>query len=200
MSEQFTKVINGIKIDPKIFTFKFRCNCTGECCYYGVYTDLKEQQQIMRLKDRLLPLFDESQSKNADKWFEPPEKDEDFESGVAVGTEVINGKCAFLNKNGLCTLQTLAINEGVDKWKYKPLYCILFPFTVYDGALTIDDDHIDRLKTCNINPVDDISIFDACREELLHFFGPDGYKELEDYQKEYLSDFIESEQVNESCK
>ncbi|NCS88114.1 MAG: DUF3109 family protein, partial [Ignavibacteria bacterium] len=56
-------------------------------------------------------------------WFEAPETDEDFESGVAVGTNVINGKCTFLDKNGLCSLQKLALEEGAHKWEYKPLYC-----------------------------------------------------------------------------
>ena len=40
LAEKFTKKINGILIDPQIFTYKFICNCPGECCYYGVYTDL----------------------------------------------------------------------------------------------------------------------------------------------------------------
>ena len=186
MSEKFTKEINGVKIDPQIFTFSFNCNCSGECCYYGVYTDLKEHDMIMSLKDRIIPMFDETQVKDTAKWFEAPEEDEDFESGVAVGTEVINGKCTFLDKDGLCTLQKLANNEGAYKWKYKPLYCILFPLTIYENALTIDDEHIDRLKTCNHNPNGEKTIYDSCREELKHFFGEDGFMELEKYKTEYL--------------
>jgi Protein of unknown function (DUF3109) len=186
MSDNFEKQINGIKIDPKIFTFSFNCNCSGECCYYGVYTDYKEYEMIMDLKDKIIPMFDDSQSPDTEKWFEDPEKDEDFESGIAVGTEVVNGKCAFLDKNGLCTLQKLAINEGKYQWKYKPLYCILFPLTIYENALTIDDEHIDRLKTCNIHPAKEKTIFDSCKEELRHFFGEEGFKELEKYKTEYL--------------
>lgn len=194
MSENFNKFIKGLKIDPKIFTFKFSCKCTGECCNYGVYTDLKEHQLIVSLKDRIIPAMDETQTKDIYKWFEPAEEDEDFESGVAVGTEVNNGKCTFLDKNGLCTLQKLANEEGSYKWKYKPLYCILFPLTVYEGAITIDDEHIDRLKTCNKNPMPETSIFEACREELIHFLGEDGFAELEDYKNEYLDSKI-SEKV-----
>lgn len=186
MAEKFTKVVKGLKIDPAIFTFKFSCMCNGECCHYGVYTDLKEHDVIMDLKDRIIADMDETQSKDVEKWFEAPEDDEDFESGVAVGTEVINGKCTFLDKNGLCTLQKLANQEGSYKWKYKPLYCILFPLTVYEGALTIDDEHIDRLKFCNKHPMEETSIFRACKEELKHFLGEDGLAELEAYEKEYL--------------
>ena len=189
-TKNFTKKINGLFIDPKIFTYKFSCKCSGECCHHGVYTDLKEHDTIIELKDKILPLFDETQCKDIKKWFEEPEEDEDFESGVAVGTEVINGKCTFLDKNGLCALQRLANLEGVHKWKYKPLYCILFPLTIYEGAITIDDEHIDRLKTCNVNPNSETSIFDACKEELIYFLGEDSYKELDNYKEEYLNTLV----------
>ena len=182
------KKINDLYIDPKIFTFKFKCKCSGECCHYGVYTDKKEHDQILELKNRVLELFDETQSKDVEKWFEPPEEDEDFESGVAVGTEVINGKCTFLDKNGLCTLQRLANLDGVHKWKYKPMYCILFPLTIYEGALTIDDEHIDRLQTCNAESVIDTSIFEACTEELQHFFGEKDFNKLIKIKEDYLNE------------
>ena len=186
MAQKFTKEINGLKIDPQIFTFSFSCRCNGECCYYGVYTDLKEHDMILSIKDKIKSIMDESQTKDISKWFEPQEEDEDFESGVAVGTELYNNKCAFLDKDGLCTLQKLANNEGVHKWKYKPMYCILFPLTIFEGALTIDDDHINRLKTCNKFPSMNTTIFEACREELKYFFGEEGFGELDEYRKEYL--------------
>ncbi len=179
--------IKGIKIDPNIFTFRFGCRCNGECCHYGVYTDLKEYEHILEIKDKIIPLMDESQSKNISDWFEPAEEDEDFESGVAVGTEIINNKCAFLDKNGLCVLQRLALLEGEHKWKHKPIYCVLFPLTIYQNTLTIDDEHIDRLSYCNKFPVSDTSIFEACKEELEFFFGKEGFDELLNYQQEVLS-------------
>ncbi len=179
--------IKGIKIDPNIFTFRFGCRCNGECCHYGVYTDLKEYEHILEIKDKIIPLMDESQSKNLSDWFEPAEEDDDFESGVAVGTEIINNKCAFLDKNGLCVLQRLALLEGEHKWKHKPIYCVLFPLTIYQNTLTIDDEHIDRLSYCNKYPVSDTSIFEACKEELEFFFGKEGFDELLNYQQEVLS-------------
>lgn len=187
MSDNFTFEINGLKIDPKIFTFKFKCKCSGECCLYGVFMDLNEAKQILSAKSRLVSLFDASQTKDVSKWFENPEKDSDFESGVAIGTEINNHKCTFLDKDGLCSLQKLAEREGVHKWKYKPQYCILFPLTIFEGALTIDDEHIDRLKTCNTNPIPETSIYEACREELKHFFGEKDFNLLDEYRKEYLS-------------
>lgn len=186
MSQKISKVINGIKIDPKIFTFSFNCKCAGECCYYGVYADYKEYETIMNIKDKIIPLLDDTQTSDIKKWFEAPEKDDDFESGMAVGTEIHNDKCTFLDKDGLCTLQKLALSEGDHQWKYKPLYCILFPLTIYENELTIDDEHIDRLKSCNRNLSEQKTVYESCKEELKHFFGEKGFKELEKYKKEYL--------------
>jgi Fe-S-cluster containining protein len=186
--EKFTKKINGWYIDPQIFTYKFICNCPGACCYYGVYTDYKEYQHILEMQDKIKENMDETQSRDVSKWFEPPEKDDDFESGIVVGTEVINGKCTFLDKNGLCTLQKIAMQEGDYKWKHKPLYCVLFPLTTYEGVLTIDTDHIDRLPYCNVDPNTMLTMFEACEEELRHFFGEDAFAELRSYREEYLNE------------
>lgn len=188
MSSNFEKEIKGLKIDPIVFTQQFKCTCGGECCNYGVYTDLKEHDMIIGIKDKIIPLLDDSQTTDINKWFEAPEEDEDFDSGVAVGTELHNGKCVFLDKNGLCTLQKLANNEGAHKWKYKPIYCILYPLTIYEGALTIDDDHMKRLNTCNREPNENgLTIFDYCKEELIHLLGDDGFEELENYRNEFFN-------------
>lgn len=181
------KSVNGIKIDPRIFTLKFGCECKGECCHYGVYTDLKEYQKIMLLKDEIISLMDNTQSIKIDEWFEEPQEDSDFESGTAVGTEIINGKCTFLDKNGLCVLQRLANEHGVHKWQYKPVYCVLFPLTIYENILTIDDEHIDRLETCNSKLNVQATIFEHCQEELRYFFGEEGFSELLKIREEILS-------------
>ena len=179
--------INGLKIDPQLFTFKFGCRCNGECCYYGVYTDKIEHEKILSLTDKLIPLMDETQSKVVSEWFEEPEPDDDFDSGIAVGTQVINGKCTFLDKNGLCVIQSLAINEGKHPWDYKPVYCYLFPITVFEKTLTLDDEHIDRLKQCNRSNEDGTLIIDFCKDELIRFLGEESYTQLLQFRDEYLS-------------
>lgn len=186
MKDELSFEVKGLKIDPVIFTFKFGCKCNGQCCHYGVYADLKEHEVIMGLKDRLIPLMDETQTTDINKWFEAPEEDEDFESGVAVGTELHNKKCVFLDKEGLCIIQKLAINEGANPWKYKPLYCILFPLTIFEGALTIDNEHMDRLSHCNKAEKYTSTIYDYCRNELLHLFGEDGMAQLDEYKQSVL--------------
>ncbi|KAF0141150.1 MAG: hypothetical protein FD122_1802 [Stygiobacter sp.] len=189
---KFEKMINGMYIDPLIFTQKFVkscdvCICSGECCYYGVYTDKSEHELIMSLKERIIKSMDDSQTKDVEKWFEDPEPDDDFPSGIAVGTEVHNGKCVFLDRQGYCTLQKIAMEDGEFKWKYKPLYCILFPLVIFEGVLTVDDEHLDRMHYCN-KPVNQIStVFDCCKNELKHVLGEEGFKELEAYREEFFS-------------
>lgn len=196
MENKFEKKINGLYIDPLIFTHKFVkgcdvCICSGECCYYGVYTDKKEYERILEIKDIIIAEMDDSQCKDSDKWFEEPEQDNDFESGIAIGTQVYNGKCVFLDKQGFCTLQKIALKNGEYKWKYKPLYCILFPLVIYEGVLTIDDDHLGRMHYCNKIQNQVSTVFDACKNELIHLLGEKGYEELLEYRNQYFSEIKE---------
>ena len=189
--KKFDKVINGLKIDPLIFTQKFVkacdvCHCSGECCYYGVYTDLKEWEKIMSLKERIIKSMDDSQTKNPESWFEEPEEDSDFDSGYAVGTEVHNGKCVFLDRQGFCTLQKIAMEDGEFKWKYKPLYCILFPLVIFEGVLTVDDEHLDRMHYCNKLENQTSTVFDCCKNELQYLLGEKAFEELTEYRNEYF--------------
>lgn len=192
MKNENQKIINGLIIDPIIFTQKFVkacdvCVCSGECCYYGVYTDKSEYEKILSLKDRIIKSMDDSQTKNVEDWFEEEQEDSDFPSGIAVGTEVHNGKCVFLDKQGFCTLQKIAIEDAEHKWKYKPLYCILFPLVIFEGKLTIDDEHLDRMHYCNKIENQSSTIYETCKNELKFVLGEDGFKELENYRQEYFS-------------
>jgi len=196
MHKNFDKKINGVLIDPQIFTFPFVkacdvCICSGECCYYGVYTDLTEYKKIMSVKERIMKSMDDSQTKEPGEWFEQPENDPDFDSGIAVGTEVYNGKCVFLDKQGYCTLQKIAMEDNEFKWKYKPLYCILFPLVIFEGALTVDDEHIDRMHYCSVNKNQTVTIFEHSRDEIRYLLGEKGFEELIQYREEYLNSIKE---------
>jgi len=192
INQKFEKTINGMFIDPLIFTQKFVrscdvCICSGECCYYGVYTDKSEFELIMSKKERIIKSMDDSQTKDVEKWFEEEQPDEDFPSGIAVGTELHNGKCVFLDRQGFCTLQKIAMEDGELKWKYKPLYCILFPLVIFEGVLTVDDDHLGRMHYCSKLENQISTVYECCKIELQHLLGEEGFVELEKYREEYLS-------------
>jgi Protein of unknown function (DUF3109) len=188
---KFEKSINGYLIDPLIFTQRFVrgcdvCVCSGECCYYGVYADKSDYERIVSVRERIIRYMDDSQTKDFNKWFEEPQEDSDFPSGIAVGTEVYNNKCVFLDKQGFCTLQKMAIAENEFKWKYKPLYCILFPLVIFEGVLTVDDEHLARMHYCSKTQNQVSTVYDCCKDELRYLLGEKGFEELTEYRTGYL--------------
>ena len=199
MNEPPAKVIRGLSIDPAIFSFPFSCRCNGDCCRAseacavapagkgGVFMDLKQGQEIAAAKESIIALMDDTQSKDMSRWFEPARPEEEFASGIAIGADAFNGKCAFLDGNGLCVLQRLAIEQCVHHWRYKPAACVLFPLTISRGILTIDYPHIARVRACNAHPMPETSIYEACCEELHHLLGDEAFAELEDYSKTWLA-------------
>jgi hypothetical protein len=184
-------IINGLKIDPKIFTRKFvQCcdisKCCGVCCSTGVYADKLEYENILSIKDRIIDSMDETQPKNEDAWFSEPISDIDFPSGIKIGINHSNAKCVFQDKNAVCTIQKLSKELTGDPWKYKPYYCIIFPLVDEDKTLTIDNYHLKRIKYCGLKEEYTSTIFEACRCELEYALGSDGLEKLVDYYEQFI--------------
>ncbi|HPN39785.1 MAG TPA: DUF3109 family protein [Melioribacteraceae bacterium] len=185
------RVISGYFIDPIIFEYKFvkSCNvskCYGECCYNGVYADTVEVEKIISVKDKLIEIMDDSQTKDYNLWFEDDRIiDNDFESGFSQGTNTYNNKCVFLDQIGYCSLQKLSIKENLDKWYFKPKYCILYPLTFVNKTISVDTENLECHYNCNNFSSERINIIKTCSEELAYFLGESGYEELLKYQNEY---------------
>src|SRR3990172_9104415 len=180
----FHLTINGLKIDPGIFTHGFvkGCDlgiCSAECCWYGVYVDSKERDLILSLKEQIVDVMDDSQTKDWNAWFELEQEDTNFPSGVCAGTKVHNNKCVFLDRNGYCSLQVLAMKHRKTPWAYKPYYCVLYPLTVVNRILTFDEHHASRLlHYCSVQENFTHTIVEACTSELIFTLGDEGYREL----------------------
>jgi hypothetical protein len=156
------------------------CTCTSVCCQHGVYADVKERDRILDHRETIKKHMDETQTRDESLWFEQQEEeDSDFVSGRRVGTEVVNGKCAFLDKLGRCSIQLAATAEGMHKWAIKPTFCILFPLEISDGVVGFDDLLDEEESCCSISSVFEVPLFEACKDELTHILGEDGYGELE---------------------
>lgn len=181
----------GLKIDPLIFTQGFvpGCDlsiCGGRCCHWGVYVDKDFVPRIMEHEDRIKAVMDKYQPADSSMWFEKePEKDTDFPSGYAIGTEVFtdpNGKdrCVFNDQLGRCSIQVMSVENGLHKWAVKPVYCIMYPLAVMDGILTCDLDHAERLDYCGTSHSENHTqtVFDATKEEIRYLFGDDCYEFL----------------------
>jgi hypothetical protein len=157
------------------------CLCTAKCCTHGVWVDVRERDAILAEQELIKRFMDETQSSSEAEWFDNEVVDDpDFASGKAVGTRVINDKCAFLDKFGRCSIQVASVETGRHKWAVKPLYCILFPIEVSNNVVSFDPMLQDEEKCCSISAHFDVPLFQACREELTHLLGEDGYATLDE--------------------
>ena len=156
------------------------CTCTSVCCQNGVYVDRQERDRILAHRELIKKYMDETQTTDERQWFEQhEEEDDDFASGRCVGTEVVNEKCAFLDKLGRCSIQTAAVGEGMHKWALKPIFCILFPLEIMNHVIGFDDLLQEDQPCCSVSNEFDVPVFVACREELIHVLGEDGYRKLD---------------------
>jgi hypothetical protein len=193
--------VKGFKVDELIFTqgFVSYCDidkCGGGCCHSGVYADTKEYENILRHKEEIIAVMDETQIKDPAQWFDGEWiEDSDFPSGKATGTQVhdrdggISGfteGCVFLDKRHFCSIQVAAAANGLHRWAWKPTYCIMFPITVAEGTLTYDDSHSVDLHHCGPDGSGNYvhSVFEAMREELQNFLDEKEFALLENYYLE----------------
>jgi len=198
-SERLASItVKGLKVDELIFTQGFvqYCDiskCGGGCCHSGVYADVKEYESILQHKNEIMAVMDETQDKDVSTWFDGEYIDDtDFPSGRATGTNVhtrdggISGfteGCVFLDKRHFCSIQVAAAEQGLHRWAWKPMYCILFPITIVEGIMTYDDSHSEDLNHCGPQGAQNYvhSVYESMQEELKHFLGEEEFAKLDAY-------------------
>jgi len=176
--------IAGSKFELKVLTEGFKDPngpnaCTSKCCQHGVYLDPTERDNILSNAELIEKYFDETQTKNRDKWFDnSEEEDSDFPSGKCVSTEVYNDKCAFLDKKGRCVLQIAEKEKGMPKFFLKPYYCVLFPIVKIDGVYQYDDFCNGESNCCSASKDSAKKMIETCSVELRHALGNSKYNEV----------------------
>ena len=152
--------------------------CGGYCCKSGVYMSLPHRDLILKHVALIQAEMDDVQPKDPEDWFEKKiEKDEDFQGGMAIGTEATANGCVFLNQAGRCVLQILTMRNP-DLPQLKPFFCRLFPLTVVDGELTYDDHCEGEMVCCSVEENGPVSLLDACEYEFLVALSPEQFREL----------------------
>lgn len=194
MSEQENLLrVKQYRVSSEFFTKGYAagagpCTCTSRCCSGGVYADIKERDRIIESKEIIKQHMDETQPLDETTWFDPEEtEDPDFPSGRAIGTGVHNDKCVFLNKYGHCSVQVASVANGMDRWAIKPLFCILFPVEVSEGVIGFDDMLQEDEPCCTISGQFQIPLFEACRDELIHLVGEDGFAAMQEHYRSLQS-------------
>jgi hypothetical protein len=164
-------------------------NCNGACCREGVLLDIKDKEKILAHAALIQRYLEPQQEKDPAKWFdENIEYDSDFPSGQCDGTATHGDGCVFLDSNGLCTLQKVAMGEKMEKDALKPFFCFAYPLTIEAGVLTTyDSEFTIRKQCCSTVQKGEQSLLDVCRDELEFMLGGEGLKEFEkiyvDYKK-----------------
>jgi hypothetical protein len=185
--------IKGIKISPELFNTGYPCGvgpwvCPMTCCARGAYVDLGERDRILEHADEIRKHMDETQSLDSSTWFEKDElNDHDFVSGKCVGTNVLNGKCTLADKHGRCTAQLASVALGRHKWDLKPIYCVMFPVETIDNVLKFNPRHQNERPCCTALPEFETPLFEACREEIVHVLGEDGYATMQAHYESLLA-------------
>jgi len=181
------KHIPELRVDPEVFTQRFSpstsmCNCNGKCCQDGVLLDVEEKKRILAHTELIQRYLEPQQEHDPAKWFDGLEEtDQDFLSGRCDGTAVKGHGCVFLDSRGLCTLQKVAMAEGMDKFALKPFYCVAFPLTIDEQVLTTyESEFTNRRQCCSISEQGSLTIFDVCKEELEYILGAEGLQEMYD--------------------
>lgn len=156
------------------------CSCVSRCCEGGVNIDVRERDLILAHQAEIARQMDETQTRDVSRWFETEiHEDADYSSGRCVGTEVYGDKCVFLDRFGRCAIQLAAVAEGLDRWAWKPMFCVLYPIEISEGVVSFNDMLQGEQQCCSVRRQYDIPLFQACRAEIVHLIGEGGFAELE---------------------
>lgn len=183
--------IPRLRVNPSMFAVRFAddcatARCSAACCQGGVWADVAERDVIMQNVTRIQQSMEPEQEHDPAKWFdEETIGDIDYPSGKAVGTQVYNDKCVFLDRAGLCVLQKTETALKDPGLKLKPFFCKAFPITVENHMLNYDDYmEQDQPQCCSrVNPSGNRTVFDVCWWELEIVVGKEGVEELKTMAK-----------------
>ena len=177
--------IRALRVGQGILSKKFASGCSmtacnATCCQGGVTLDVAERDAILAHADLIVRHMEPGQERNPSAWFDDNVvKDLDFPSGIAVGTEVTDRGCVFLDGAGRCVLQKAAMAENMPKFSLKPFFCVAFPITIEHSVLDTDEpDFTERPHCCSVVESGTLSPVEVCAEELEFMLGREGLLEL----------------------
>lgn len=176
--------LGRLTIHRSMFARRFAAGCaTGRCeaacCVLGVLVDVAERDRVLAHADLVARLMTPEQEHDPARWFAREDRhDRDFPSGRASHTRAGPGGCVFLDAERRCVLHkaSLAAGGGLD---LKPFFCRVFPLTVAEGVLRVDDlGPVRPERCCGAAPGGPLTVFDVCGPELEHALGADGAASL----------------------
>jgi hypothetical protein len=174
--------LGRLTVHRSLFALRFAAGCAtrrceAACCVLGVLVDSAERDRVLAHAGLVAGCMTPEQDRDPAHWFAREERlDRDFPSGRATHTRAGAGGCVFLDAERRCVLQKASPAAGLD---LKPFLCTVFPLTVAEGVLRVDDMGASRpAHCCGATPGGPLTVFDVCGPELEHALGPDGAADL----------------------
>jgi hypothetical protein len=72
-----------------------------------------------------------------------------------------------------------AVTAGLHKWALKPRYCVIFPLEVIGNVIRFDARMQGKQPCCSVRKDFVVPLFEACREELVHLIGEQGFEKVQ---------------------
>ena len=182
-----------MEINPHLYDSEpmQRCRlheCQGACCLYGVWVDVKEQEDILEHADLISPFMREGYSDPL-TWFNNETDVDEFSPSKQVrhstvledNTHYGGTACVFLRSDYKCALQVAAVKKRLHPWRFKPFYCILHPLDLDEqGRITLDETKLllDEPGSCLRPAPLLIPLAETFESELIHFLGEENQKRI----------------------
>jgi hypothetical protein len=135
--------LNVLKIHPRVRQRLYQPratvrNCDGSCCSHGTTVSIRERDAIMARRATVAAFMTSRARRRPERWFgKRVSVDDDFTAGRTLTTSVVDGRCVFYRKDGLCALQVAGQKKLANPYALKPSVCLLWPLCVYSKTIDI---------------------------------------------------------------
>src|SRR5439155_18771883 len=120
--------------------------CHDSCCQYGATVEEPMVRKLLANAEALEAYVGRPRAQWFRDWMED---DPDYPGGRYTRTQVIDGACVFLNRNGRgCLLHRYCLEKGVEVHELKPFVCHMFPVWYADGTFQRPEEIADRTLVC----------------------------------------------------
>jgi Fe-S-cluster containining protein len=180
-------VITGVNTDIFVKTFFAECMectfCADACCQHGADVTALDWANI----DACAGDLEDYVGVPRGQWFtEKWQVEEDWPGGKATRTRVDGTRCVFLNRQGRgCLLHKYALEKRIDVHEIKPMVCLLWPVTWFEGVLQASTE-VDQNDLVCLGPGQ--TCYRASRNDIGYYFGPELVNELDTVEATALKD------------
>jgi len=146
--------LNILRIHPRVTSRLYEPranvrNCDGSCCSHGTTLTIHERDAILARAKTVEAYMTSRVRRRPERWFgKRVTVDDDFTAGRTLTTSVVEGRCVFYRKDGLCALQVAGKEKLKNPYALKPAVCLLWPLCVYNKTIDIGVADFTHRRAC----------------------------------------------------